>query len=402
MKTIDQVNIKGKKVFLRVDFNVPMKNGIITDNNRIKAAIPTIKYLVGEKAKIIIGTHCGRPQGKKSPETSIAPIAKELQRLLNLKVAIADQVIGDDVDRLAKALQPGGILVLENLRWDKGEEEDDTLFAQELAGLAEVYVNDAFAVSHRANASVHAITNYLPSFAGFLMAGEIEHLSKIKDKPLSPFVLIIGGVKIDDKAGMIEKLAPKADKILLGGGVANTFLEANGQEVSKSVVDEGMVGECKKMLSKYKKKIVLPSDYISEDSPVISTEPKASAEISDDMKDLSASARDDNKNDSGDFKIMDLGRQTIEQYSEIIKRAKTVFWNGSLGFSEDPRYAGGMRSIAMAMNAVIGTTVVAGGDTVGFVKAERLDNNITFISTGGGAALEFLAGKKLPGIEALN
>jgi phosphoglycerate kinase len=370
MKIIDQSNIRGKKVFLRVDFNVPMKNGVIVDNNRIKAAIPTIKFLVGEKAKIIIGTHCGRPKGKSSPETSIAPIAKELQRLLNLKVAMAEQVIGVEVDKLAKALQPGGILVLENLRWDKGEEEDDTLFAQELAGLAEVYVNDAFAVSHRANASVHAITNFLPSYGGFLMRGEIEHLSNIKDKPLSPFVLIIGGVKVDDKAGMIERLAPKADKILLGGGVANTFLKANGQEVSKSAIDEAMVEDCKKMLAKYKKKIVLPSDYISEDV-------------------------------EGGYKIMDLGRQTIEQYAEIIKRAKTVFWNGSLGYSEDARYQTGMKQVAMAMNAVIGTTVIAGGDTVGFVKHEKLDKNITFISTGGGAALEFLAGKKLPGIEAL-
>jgi phosphoglycerate kinase len=347
MKLLQEAKTKNKKVFLRVDFNVPLKQGVITDNNRIKSVIPTIKYLVGEKAKLIIGTHCGRPDGKSSPDTSIAPIAKELQRLLNLKVTMAPGVTGEGVKKVVDALQPGGILVLENLRWDKREEENDTLFAQELAELADIYINDAFAVSHRANASVEAITNYLPSYAGFLLQTEIE-----------------------DKANMLNKLAPLADKVLIGGEVANTFLKAQGMDISESLFSESMIGLCQKMLKKYKNKIILPSDYVADDI-------------------------------NNGFRIVDIGEKTIKSFVDEIKKAKTVFWNGNLGYSEASNSREGTRAIAKAMNESKGITIVAGGNTVGVVKESGFDKNISFISTGGGAALEFLAGEKLPGIEAL-
>lgn len=369
MKLIQEADLKNKRVFLRVDFNVPLRDGKITDNNRIKAAIPTIKYLVEGHAKIIIGTHCGRPEGKPSEDTSIAPMAKELQRLLNLKVTMAPGIIGTKVEKITHAMQAGGILVLENLRWDKREEENDTVFAQELAKLADMYVNDAFAVSHRANASVEALARYLPGYAGLLLQNEITNLSKL-DNPNRPFVIVIGGVKIEDKAGIIEKLEPKASEILLGGGVANTFLKAKGVNIGNSVYDEKMVAFCKEMLEKYKKKIILPIDVI----------------------------KDSEKND---FHIFDIGSETRKIYAEKISKARTVFWNGNLGLTEEQKYSLGTKEIAQAVNKVDGMTVVAGGDTVGFLENEKLMTNITFISTGGGAAMEFLAGKKLPGIEAL-
>lgn len=371
MHLLQDADVRNKKVFLRVDFNVPMEGGKITDNNRIKSVLPTIKYLVGQKAKIVIGTHLGRPDGKKSEETSIAPIAKELQRILNLKVTMAPGIFEPEVQKLVDDLQYGGIIVLENLRWDKREEENDAGFAQDLARYAEVYVNDAFAVSHRANASIEAITKYLPSYAGVLLQEEVESLSKLTEAPRMPFVLVIGGVKIKDKAGMIDKLAPKASRVIVGGGVANTFLKARGDDIGQSVFDEEMVDKCKEMLKKYDKKIILPVDCEKE-------------EVED------------------GFKILDIGPQTAEQFCEEIKKAKTVFWNGCMGYVEDKKHDVGTRRIADALSLVSGTTIVAGGDTVGYLLHEKLGKGITFLSTGGGAALEFLAGENLPGLSALN
>jgi len=371
MKIVQDAQVGNKTVFLRVDFNVPMKDGEITDNNRIKAVMPTIRYLVESRAKIVIGTHLGRPDGKKSTDTSISPVAKELQRMLNLRVVMAPDISGVETKKLIESLRPGGILVLENLRWDKREEENDAEFARELASYADVYVNDAFAVSHRANASVEAITKYLPSYAGLLIQSEVEHLSALMKKPESPFVLVVGGVKVKDKAGMIEFLAPKVDKILIGGGVANTFLKATGVDISQSVYDEEMVDDCAKMLKKFKDKIVLPIDYVNEAGPVES------------------------------FQIMDIGEKTRQLFINTIKTAKTVLWNGNLGYTEDKKFQEGTRVVARTMSQINGKTVIAGGDTAGFVIEAGLNKGISFISTGGGAALEFLAGKKLPGIEAL-
>lgn len=369
MRLVQEADLKNKRVFLRVDFNVPIEDGKIIDNNRIKAVIPTIKYLVGEKAKLVIGTHCGRPEGKSSPDTSIAPMAKELQRLLNLKVTMAPGIVGEDVEKVTRAMQPGGILVLENLRWNPDEEANDSLFAQELAKLADLYVNDAFAVSHRANASIEAVTDYLPGYAGLLLQKEIENLSALNN-PSRPFVVIIGGIKIEDKAAMIESLEPKASEILLGGGVANTFLKAKGMDIGSSVHDEKMVDFCKEMLERHEKKLILPVDFVKDSQ-------------------------------TGDFHIYDIGPETRKVFRDHIKKARTVFWNGNLGYTEEKDYCAGSRAVAEEISQSSGTTVIAGGDTAGFVINEELEKNITFISTGGGAALEFLAGKKLPGIEAL-
>lgn len=368
MKILQDASLKNKRVFLRVDFNVPIKDGVITDNNRIVSALPTIKYLAENGAKIVIGTHCGRPDGKKSKETSVEPMARELQKLANLKVIMAPDVLGLHVREMAAALRSGEVLVLENLRWDAREEEDDKDFAKELSHYADLYVNDAFAVSHRANASVHAICDFLPGYAGMLIQKEVENLSKVMKKPAHPFFLIIGGVKVKDKAGMLDKLGPIADKILVGGGVANTFLKAKGVNIVNSVYDEEMVGACTMMLEKYGDKIVLPSDFEWDENG----------------------------------RILDLGPNTRHDYYELIKGEKMTLWNGNLGYTEDQKYTEGSRTVAYAMRDSAGQTILAGGDTAGFVINEGIADQMTFISTGGGAALEFLAGERLPGIEVLS
>jgi len=371
MKLLQDADLKDKRVFLRVDFNVPMKNGLIEDDNRIEASLPTIKYIIDHGGKIVIGTHLGRPEGETDLSLSLWPIAKRLGELLKLK---SDFSAPEEEYRLSP-----DIILLENLRFDDREEENDSEYAKELAdiatssdGSAGIFVNDAFAVSHRANASVDAITKYLPSYAGLLLQKEVEHLSQIKDDPKKPFVLIIGGIKVKDKVSVISSLGHLADKILLGGGIANTFLKAKGEDIGKSIYDTETVHLCKEMLAKYADKILLPTDFSKEYLL------------------------------SGSFKIMDIGKETRKLFAEKISSAGTVFWNGSLGYSEDKRYEEGMIEIAEAMSKCKGMTVIAGGDTVGFVKEKKLDKNITFLSTGGGAALEYLAGEKLPGIEALN
>lgn len=370
MELIQNADIKNKTVFLRVDFNVPLEDGRITDNNRIKAAIPTIKFLVESRAKVIIGTHLGRPEGKRSEETSIEPVARELQRLLNLKVRKSEGFELNTLEREVKSLLPGGILVLENLRWDPREEENNREFGKELSCAADIYVNDAFAVSHRANASVEAITHFLPSYAGLLLQSELEHLSSLRDKPRHPFVLIVGGAKVADKAPVIREFADKVNLVLVGGAVGNTFLKAQGIEISKSLFEDDMVLECKEIIKLLGKKLILPVDWIKKET-------------------------------SSGFEILDIGIKTRQLFVREITKAKTVLWNGNLGQTEQKEYSEGTRAIAIALNQINGKSVVAGGDTVGFLKQNGLDRGITFVSTGGGAALEFLAGEKLPGIAAL-
>ncbi|MEI8143020.1 MAG: phosphoglycerate kinase [Candidatus Berkelbacteria bacterium] len=379
MKTIEQAEIAGKNIFLRVDFNVPMNSvnstqkteNSIADDNRIDAALPTINYLLENGAsKITIGSHlgkpaqiasqneAGRPTRKNNSEFSLWPVANRLAEKLNI-----DKKFDGPAERFELNER---VMLLENLRFNSGEEKDDEEYAKELAAGQDIYINDAFAVSHRANASVHAITKFLPGYAGLLIQKEISELTKVMTEPKLPFILIIGGVKIEDKAGVIEFLAPKVDKILLGGGVANTFLKASGLNIGDSVYDETMVERCKEILKKYGEKIVLPTDFVRNNG-----------------------------------KILDIGAETQKKYVDIISGVKTVFWNGNLGYTEDNEYANGSRVVAEALSNINAETVIAGGDTVGFVKSQGLDKNITFISTGGGAALEFLAGKELPGIEVL-
>lgn len=373
MKSIRDVEVRNKKVFLRVDFNVPLKDGKITDANRIKNSVPTIKYLLDNDAKIIIGTHVGRPEGKVNTEFSTVPMAQELAKMLGQKITVTDHVINDKV-LLEKidAMQPKDIIVLGNLRYHPEEELNNHMFAKKLASYADIYVNDAFAVSHRSNASVDAITSYLPSYSGLLLESEITSLSLLLKNPQPPFVLIIGGAKVADKAGLIKTLAQKADKILIGGAVANTFLLAKGEEMSQSLVEKEMVEDCKKMIEEFGDKIILPVDTVKDGEGI-------------------------------NFKIMDIGPKTIVEFRSKIINAGSIFWNGNLGYTEDERFAAGTRAIAKAIEEnTFGTKVAAGGDTVGFLDQNNMQKSYSFVSTGGGAALEFLAGEKLPGIEALN
>lgn len=371
MKSIRDVDVREKKVFLRVDFNVPMHDGKITNINRIKSAAPTVQFLVEKRAKVILGTHLGRPEGKFNSEFSTIPVAKELAKILNKEVYATDQVIGSTVQAKIDELKPSEILMLGNLRFDPREETNDQTFAKELASLADIYVNDAFAVSHRANASVEAITNFIPSYSGLLLESEITTLGFLLRNPEKPFVLIIGGAKVEDKAGLLKNLLEKADKVLVGGAVANTFLSAKGEKTSQSLIDTEMIPLCQELLQKYNDKIVLPEDTVKKELP------------------------------GGEFNILDIGLRTRENFAREIIQAKCVFWNGNMGYTEDPAYTEGTKSVAEAMVANHNTTVIAGGDTVGFIDENNLSSGISFISTGGGAAMEFLAGETLPGIKAL-
>lgn len=372
MKGIQDADVRGKRVFLRVDFNVPINEGKITDINRIKAAVPTIQYLLENDAKIIIGTHLGRPDGKFNAKYSTVPVAKELSKILDRSVDATDFVLDKTITDKVANMHPGDILLLGNLRFHPEEEANDSKFAEELAKYADVYVNDAFAVSHRANASVEAITHFLPSYAGLLVENETTTLDFLLKNPLHPFVLIIGGAKISDKAGILMRLAEKADTVLIGGAVANTFLKARGQDVGKSLIDADMLDMCKDILEKFGSKIKLPTDYVISSTPLEG------------------------------FKILDIGINTREDYARVISDANCVFWNGNMGYTEDERYCAGTLAIAKALTENQNTTVIAGGDTVGFVDSKEMASGISFISTGGGAAMQFLSGDELPGIKALN
>ncbi len=371
MKTIREADLKEKTVLVRVDFNVPIKNGEIVDDNRIEKSIPTIKYLLEKKAKIIIATHLGKPKGQVVPALSTVLVAKRLAKELNHEVTASDHLIHPIITQKIAKMKPGEILFLGNLRWHKEEEENSEIFARELAKYADIYVNDAFGASHRSHASIDAITRFLPSYAGILLESELTTLSLLLSNPKSPFYLVLGGAKIKDKLGLIDNLAPKVEKILIGGAIANTFLAAKGENVSESLYEPEMFEKCEDYLSRFSNKILLPIDTIKEDTT------------------------------DGEFKIMDIGEQTANEYASEINKAATVFWNGNMGFSEDPKYSKGTEKVAHAMVNNSGTTVVAGGDTAGFLRSKNIEKGINFISTGGGATLYFLAGKILPGIEAL-
>lgn len=372
MVSVRDANVGGKRVFVRVDYNVPIKDGKILDNNRIAKSLSTIQYLLERRTKIIIATHLGKPEGEIVPKLSCIPLAAELAKLLKRKIAATDHVIHPMVNEKIAEMAFGDILMLGNLRWHKEEEANNPRFARELASYADIYVNDAFGASHRAHASIAAITDYLPSYAGFLIESEKTTLDLLTQSPQKPYKIILGGAKVKDKAGLIKNLARMADKIMIGGAIANTFMAASGMDMSESLYEREMFETCEDLLSRYRDKIVLPVDQIKE-------------QLTD-----------------GKFKVMDIGGQTITNYVGEILGAATVFWNGNMGYSEDERYANGTRKIAEAISKSNGTTVVAGGDTVGFIDQNNLRGNINFISTGGGATLSYLAGENLPGLAALD
>jgi phosphoglycerate kinase len=387
-KTIRDVDGRGKRVLVRVDFNVPLTEGAVADDTRIRAALPTIKYLLDQGAALILMSHLGRPKGEVKENMRLNPVAERLSELLGQKVAKMDDCIGPEVEAAAAKLKPGDVLLLENLRFHRGETKNDADFAAQLASLAEVYVNDAFGTAHRAHASTVGVPQALdgPAVAGFLMEKELEFLSKALQAPDRPFVAILGGAKISGKIGVIESLLGKVDYLLIGGGMANTFLKAQGYEVGLSLVEEGSVPLAKEMLRRAGVKLVLPEDVVVAD--------KFDAQAA--SKTVPASEV------PADWLILDIGPITVERFGQELSTAKTVVWNGPMGVFEFPQFAAGTVAIARTLGETDATTIVGGGDSVAAVKQAGLADKMTHISTGGGASLEFLEGRDLPGVVALD
>ncbi|AFK87483.1 MULTISPECIES: phosphoglycerate kinase [Thermoanaerobacterium] len=389
-KTVRDIDVKGKRVLVRVDFNVPMdseKN--ITDDTRIKAALPTIQYLLDNNAKVILVSHLGRPKGKFNMEYSMKPVAKRLSELLGKQVIVADDVIGEDAKAKASALKDGEVLLLENVRFHAEEEKNDPDFSKELASLADVFVNDAFGTAHRAHASTTGVASYLPAVSGFLIEKELNFMGGALENPERPFVAILGGAKVSDKIGVITNLLDKVDSLLIGGGMAYTFIKAEGYEIGKSLLEEDKLELAKDLIEKAKQKgvkLLLPVDT------VVSAELKSGVPY--EVVDIDKMPND---------KIgVDIGPKTIEEFSKVIKDAKTVVWNGPMGVFEIREFAKGTEAIAKAMSECSGTTIIGGGDSAAAVEQLGYADKVSHISTGGGASLEFLEGKVLPGIAALN
>ena len=388
-KTIRDIDLKGKKVLVRCDFNVPMdENQNITDNRRIVAALPTIKYLIEQNCKIILASHLGRPKGEFKPEFSLAPVAKELSRLLGQEVLMAKDVIGESAKTLAANLQEGQVMLLENVRFHREETDNDPEFAKELASMAEVFVNDAFGTAHRAHASTEGISHYLPSVSGFLIEKELKFLGDALNNPERPFVAILGGAKVSDKIGVIDSLLEKVDTLMIGGGMAYTFFKAQGYEVGNSLCEPDKCDLALSLMNKAKEKgvkFLLPVDTKigKEFKPDTESKTVAWTEIPE------------------GWEGFDIGEKTIEMFKDELKSAKTVVWNGPLGLFEFDQFAIGTNAIAHALAELDATTIIGGGDSAAAVEKAGLADKMTHISTGGGASLEFLEGKKLPGIECL-
>ena len=388
-KTIKDIELKGKKVLVRCDFNVPMdeeKN--ITDNTRIVAAMPTIKYLLENNCAVILCSHLGRPKGEFKPEFSLQPVAKELSKLLGKEVIMAKDVVGEDATSKAKNLQSGEVMLLENVRYHREETDNDPEFAKKLAEMAEIYVNDAFGAAHRAHASTAGVANYLPAVSGFLIEKELQFLGKALNNPERPFVAILGGAKVSDKIGVIDSLLEKVDTLMIGGGMAYTFFKAQGYNVGNSLCEIDKTGLALEAMEKAKQKgvkLLLPVDTRvgKEFKPDTESKTVAWTEIPD------------------DWEGFDIGEKTIEMFKEELKNAKTVIWNGPLGLFEFDQFAIGTNEIAKALSELDATTIIGGGDSGAAVEKAGLADKMTHISTGGGASLEFLEGKKLPGIECL-
>ena len=388
-KTVKDIDLKGKKVLVRCDFNVPMdddKN--ITDATRIIAAIPTIKYLLENECAIILCSHLGRPKGEFKEEFSLKPVAKELSKILGKDVIMANDVIGEDAKTKAANLKSGEVMLLENVRFHKEETDNDEAFAKELASMAEVYVNDAFGAAHRAHASTEGVAKFLPAVSGFLIEKELKCLGDAINNPERPFVAILGGAKVSDKIGVIDSLLEKVDTLLIGGGMAYTFFKAQGYGVGNSLCELDKLDLAKELMEKAKRKgvnLVLPVDTRigKEFKPDTESKTVAWTEIPD------------------GWEGFDIGEKTREIFAEEIKKAKTVIWNGPVGLFEFPQFSAGTNYIAKVLASIDATTIIGGGDSAAAVKKAGLEDKMTHISTGGGASLEFLEGKKLPGIECL-
>ena len=384
-KTVRDIDVKGKHVLIRVDFNVPLKGGKVLDDTRIRAAMPTLEYLIKQDAKLILCSHLGRPKGKRKPEFSLAPVANYLGGLVDSPVSFVGDCLGDLAKSVAAALKSGEILLLENTRFHAGEEKNDPEMAAALASLADVFVNDAFGTAHRAHASNVGVAELLPSVAGLLLEKELIYLGETIANAEKPFIAILGGAKVSDKIGVINNLLAKTDQILIGGGMANTFFKAQGYEMADSLVEEDAVETARELLAKAGEQIQLPVDVVIADSFSEQAEFKIVA----------------TGNIPAGLRILDIGPETVTAYTSFIQRAKTVVWNGPMGVFEFLNFAKGTFGVAEAVANSDAISIVGGGESVAAIKKSGLADQITHISTGGGASLEMLEGKILPGVAAL-
>ncbi len=388
LQTIRDYDFSGKRALVRVDFNVPLKDGSVTDDTRIRAALPTIQYILDAGGSVVVMSHFGRPKGKKNPEFSMAPIAKEFSALLGRPVKLASDVIGEEVAAEVKSLTSGEVLLLENVRFYAGEEKNDPEFAKQLSLFGDVYVNDAFGTAHRAHASTAGVAEFLPSYAGFLIEKEVKFMAPLLENPDKPFVAIIGGSKVSSKIGVLESLVNTCDTIVIGGGMAYTFLAVQGHAIGKSLVEEEFKETATSFLAKAKEmgvQVILPVDHL------------CGAEFAEDTKAIAV----DTVDIPADLIGMDIGPKTVKLVVTAVEGAKSVVWNGPMGVFEFDAFAEGTLTVAKALAACKGITVVGGGDSVAAINKFDLADKISHVSTGGGASLEFLEGKVLPGIKAL-
>jgi len=388
-KSIEDIDVTGKKVLVRCDFNVPQdENGNITDDRRIVAALPTIKYLMEHHAKVILCSHLGRPKGEYNMKYSLAPVAKRLEKLLNKNVPLSKDVIGEDAHRLAKELGEGDVMLLENVRFHQEEEANDMAFSKALAELADVYVNDAFGTAHRAHSSTEGVSKYLPAVCGYLIQKEIEVMGKALDNPVRPFVAILGGKKVSDKISVINNLIEKVDTLLIGGGMAYTFFKAMGYEIGKSICEEDKIVLAKELLEKAEHKgvkLILPIDNV------------VAKEFSNDAERKIVKSSEIPE----DYQGMDIGPETVKLFENELASAKTIVWNGPMGVFEFDHFAVGTNEIAKVLGSLDAITIIGGGDSAAAIEKGGFADKMTHISTGGGASLEFLEGKELPGIACL-
>ncbi len=389
LNTIRDADLKNKKVLIRVDFNVPLKDGVVKDATRITAALPTINYILNQSGtSLVVMSHFGRPKGQKNPDFSMVPVGKKFEELLGRKVKVASDVIGSEVRKEVEALKAGEVLLLENCRFYPQEEENDPEFAKELASFGDIYVNDAFGTAHRAHASTEGVSHYLPSYAGFLIEKEVKFMAPLLENPEKPFVAIIGGAKVSSKITVLESLAKTCNTIVIGGGMAYTFLKVQGYKVGKSLVEDDFAETAKSFLDAADKKgvkVILPVDHVCAESFDENATP-----VSIDSKDI-----------PDNLMGMDIGPKTAQLIVDALKDAKSVVWNGPMGVFEFSAFAKGTEDVAKALASSNATTVVGGGDSVAAINKFGLADKISHVSTGGGASLEFLEGKTLPGIKAL-
>jgi phosphoglycerate kinase len=384
-KTVKDIDLKGKRVLMRVDFNVPMQDGKVTDDKRIRASLPTIKYVLDQDASLILMSHLGRPKSASDSEFSLRPVSEVLASLLGTPVKMAPDCIGPEVEKMAKDLKSGEVLLLENTRFHAGEEKNDLELAKQLASLGEIFVNDAFGSAHRAHASTEGIAHFLPAVSGLLMEQELEYLGRAVANPEHPYIAILGGAKISDKIGVVETLLSKADKLIVGGGMANTFLAARGLNMQDSLVESTSLETAKAILAKSADKLILPVDAVIAD--------KFDADANSQVVDV-------DKIPAG-WRMLDVGPKTLELYKRALDGAKLIVWNGPVGVFEMPKFAEGTFAIAHMLAESGATTVIGGGDSASAVKKAGVAKQMTHVSTGGGASLEFLEGKELPGVAAL-